>query len=129
MGLGAALHLVHPLGFRTDAKSVRRAGIDHWRHVDLHEHASLEEFWAWCGSRRVLLFSSHGQRPFTRAGFQDDDVLLFGPESVGLPSGLVEERGAYHVPMVGPVRSLNLSNAVAVVCYEAARQLHPERFA
>ncbi len=75
------------------------------------------------------LFSARGAAPFTRVEFRDEDVLLFGCESAGLPRGLVQRRGAYHVPMLGAVRSLNLANAVAVVCYEAARQLHPEHFA
>ena len=108
---------------------MRRAGIDHWRHVDLVEHADLEAFWDWAGERRVHLFSAHGREPYTRAAVGADHVLLFGCESVGLPRPLVEARGAYHVPMLGPVRSLNLSNAVAVVCYDAVRRLHPERFA
>ncbi|MCP4807517.1 MAG: tRNA (cytidine(34)-2'-O)-methyltransferase [Proteobacteria bacterium] len=128
VGLSARLHLIHPLGFQTDEKAVRRGGIDHWRHVDVVEHADLEAFWSWLGDRRVHLFSAAGEAPFTRCTFADDDVLLFGRESVGLPDELIAERGAYHVPMTGPVRSLNLSNAVAVVAYEAARQLHPEVF-
>ena len=126
MGLDACLHLVHPLGFRTDEKSVRRGGIDHWKHVRVVEHADEAAFDAWCDGRRVFGFSSHGQQPFTRAHFQDEDVLLFGCESKGLPEA---RRGAsYTIPMTGAVRSLNLANAVAVVCYEWARQVHPEHF-
>lgn len=128
MGIRARLHLIHPLGFSTDEKHVRRAGIDHWKHVDVLEHVDLEAFWSWVEDRPVKLFSARGEETFTHARFSDEDVLLFGCESVGLPDDLVRERGAYHVPMTGPVRSLNLSNAVAVVCYEALRQLHPERF-
>lgn len=128
MGLGARLHLVHPLGFQTDEKAVRRGGIDHWRHVDAVEHADASAFWTWAGERRVHLFSAAGATPYTRCSFRPEDVLLFGCESQGLPRALVAERGAYHVPMTGPVRSLNLSNAVAVVAYEAARQLTPEVF-
>ena len=128
VGLSARLHLIHPLGFRTDEKAVRRGGIDHWKHVDVVEHDSADAFWAWADPRRVHLFSAAGDEPFTRAEYRDEDVLLFGCESVGLPRQLVAERGAYHVPMTGPVRSLNLSNAVAVVAYEAARRLNPEVF-
>ena len=126
VGLGARLHLIHPLGFRTDEKAVRRAGIDHWKHVDVQEHVDAEAFWAWSDGRRVHRFSAHGEQPFTQASFSDGDVLLFGPESVGLPSTL--RSGSYHIPMVGEIRSLNLSNAVAVVCYEWARTVHAERF-
>lgn len=125
-GLGARLHLVHPLGFRTDQKAVRRAGIDHWRHVDVQEHADRAAFEGWAEGRRVLRFSAQGERPFTRATYADEDVLLFGCESVGLPQELRD--GSFRIPLPGAVRSLNLSNAVAVVCYEWARHVRPELF-
>ncbi len=128
VGIGARLHLVHPLGFDVSDKAARRAGIDHWANVDRQEHVDDEAFWAWVGERRVHLFSSHGQRPYTEACFQEEDVLLFGCETKGLPKALVEERGAYQIPMVGRMRSLNLSNAVAVVAYRALEQVRPELF-
>lgn len=129
LGLDATLHLVHPLSFDTDEKAVRRAGLDYWKHVRLVEHPDEEAFWAWALSRRVHLFSSHGQRPYSACRYERGDVLLFGRETVGLPPELVTARGAFHIPMVGPIRSLNLANAVAVVCYEALRQLEPDLFA
>jgi len=134
VGLGARLHLIHPLGFRVDEKAARRAGIDHWRHVDRVEHADEAAFWSWAGQRRVHLLSARGSRPFTAIRFQLDDVILFGRESTGLPDPLVAERGAWRIPLRGQagqpsrVRSLNLANAVAVVGYEAYRQLLPEDF-
>ncbi len=128
VGIGARLHLVHPLGFQTDDKAVRRGGIDHWRHVDVQEHASSEAFWAWASGRRVHLFSSHAHRPFTAARFEPEDVLVFGPESVGLDPALVQRHGGLSIPMSGAVRSLNLSNAVAVAAYEALRQVRPALF-
>ncbi len=74
------------------------------------------------------LYSSHGARPHTAAPYADGDVLLFGPESVGLPKAWVDERGAYRIPMTGPVRSLNLSNAVAVCAYAALQGIRPGLF-
>jgi len=128
LGLGARLHLVRPLGFETGEKAARRAGIDHWAHVDLQEHADEAAFFSWAAGRKVHLFSSHGAGCFTQVDFQTGDVLLFGCESVGLPSRLVKEHGAWRIPLEGPVRSLNLSNAVAVVSYQALQQIQPALF-
>jgi tRNA (cytidine/uridine-2'-O-)-methyltransferase len=129
LAVGARLHLVHPLGFQTDEKAVRRAGLDYWKHVDVVEHADLDAFLAWGEGRRLLLFSSHGQAPYTSIDWQPGDVLVFGRESVGLPPELVAARGGWRIPMVGPTRSLNLSNAAAVVAYDALARLRPELFA
>jgi len=130
VGIGAVLHVVHPIGFSMDEKAVRRAGLDYWQHVDLREHADGDAFWRWAETegRDVHLFSSHGQQPHTEVPARDGDVLLFGPESVGLPRDWVEQRGAYRIPLWGPVRSLNLSNAVAVATYAALHKVSPERF-
>jgi len=126
---GSVLHVIHPIGFSMSAKQVRRAGLDHWPHLSLHEHADGDAFWAWAEGRGVHLFSSHGREAHTRAPYGDEDVLLFGPESVGLPRAWVAARGAYRVPMTGPVRSLNLSNTVAVCTYAALQRIRPGLFA
>ncbi len=126
---GSVLHVIHPIAFSMSAKQVRRAGLDHWPHLVLHEHEDADAFWAWVGDRPVHLFSSHGRQAHTRAPYADGDVLLFGPESVGLPQEWVTARGAYRIPMTGPVRSLNLSNAVAVCTYAALMRVHPGLFA
>ncbi len=129
LGLGIRLHLVHPIGFSIGEKAVRRAGLDYWRRVDLVEHADGEAFWRWAEGRRVHLFSSHGRRSFARCAFADDDVLLFGCETVGLPRELVETHGAWCIPMLqGATRSLNLGNAVAVIAYAAMQQVQPDLF-
>ena len=94
LGIGAHLHLIHPLGFDTDDKAVRRAGLDYWRHVQVTEHPSEDDFWEWLGDRNVWLYSAHGTHPHTAGGFGRGDVLLFGPESVGLRSDLVDTHGA-----------------------------------
>lgn len=129
VGIGAVLHVIHPIGFSMSEKAVRRAGLDYWKHVELHEHADADAFWAWAEGRDVHLFSSHGAKPHTACPAKRGDVLLFGPESVGLPPEWVEQRGAYRIPLWGPVRSLNLSNAVAVATYAALLRVAPERFA
>ena len=129
VGLGVPLHLVRPLGFSLDEKHVRRAGIDHWRKVDLVVHDDLAAFLDWAQGRRILPMNARAEAPYTTVAFQRGDVLLFGRESVGLPTDLVDRFGGWAIPTPGAVRSLNLSNAAAVVAYEALRQLAPQHFA
>ncbi len=129
LGIGARLHLVHPLGFRTDEKAVRRAGLDYWKHVDVREHADLTAFLDHVSGHRLWLFSSHGTRSFTQPTYRPGDVLVFGRESVGLEPAFVKARGgALSIPVNDPVRSLNLSNAVAVAAYQALQDIAPGRF-
>ncbi len=126
VAMGAHLHVVHPIGFSMDAKAVRRAGLDYWQHVPLTEHADEASFWRWAEGRRVQLFSTRGGAAYTECRFEPEDVLVFGKETAGLPRALLAEHPSWHIPMAdGPIRSLNLSNAVAVVAYEALRQSRP----
>ena len=130
LGTGAHLHLIHPLGFNTDEKSVRRAGLDYWSSVQLTEHSSEKAFWTWIDSSgcRPVLFSTKSRQSFTEFVFQKNDVLLFGPESRGLPEPLLEQHEAVTIPMLSTIRSLNLANAVSVATYEVLQQLHPGLF-
>ena len=128
LGVGARLHLIHPLGFQTDDKAVRRAGLDYWKHVDVHEHADADRFWSWAQGRTVHLFSTKAKQSYADAMWSRGDVLLFGPESKGLDTSLFERFNAYRIPMSGPIRSLNLANAVAVVTYAALQQVKPDLF-
>ena len=123
LATGTPLHLVRPLGFRIDEKTVRRAGLDYWKHVDLQVHDTLEE--ALEGSGRALYFSAHAERSYVDCAFGDGDRLVFGGETRGLPKALLAAHSeqAYRIPIWGPVRSLNLANAVSIVLYEAYRQL------
>lgn len=118
------LHLVGKLGFRIDAQAVRRAGLDYWHLVDLHLHESFESFEKSHPTTRIHLFSSEGKRSYLEAGFAPGDALVFGCESVGLPRSLLElhSDSVWAIPTLGKVRSLNLSNAVAIVLYEGLRQ-------
>jgi tRNA (cytidine/uridine-2'-O-)-methyltransferase len=120
------LHLVHPLGFDISDKQVKRAGLDYWPHVDLQEHASLTDCLSSAASgHQVWYLSKKATRSIYDAGFQPGDLLVFGPETRGLPEPLLDEAGAQalRIPMQGDaVRSLNLGNAVAITLYEALRQ-------
>lgn len=123
---GAPLHLIHPFGFRMDDKELRRAGLDYREFARVQEHASLEDFRAALPDARLLAFSTHGTTRHTDCNYRSGDVLLFGPETRGLPKEILnalppEQR--LRLPMVSGSRSLNLSNAVAVAVYEAWRQL------
>jgi tRNA (cytidine/uridine-2'-O-)-methyltransferase len=124
---GTRLHLVGRLGFRLDNRSLRRAGLDYWPAVDLRTHATLADLEAELAGSRIVVIESQAPRPYTRAAFRDGDCLLFGPESRGLPPGVLERHAAsaFHIPMpTGAVRSLNLATAAGIVLYEALRQLH-----
>jgi tRNA (cytidine/uridine-2'-O-)-methyltransferase len=122
---GSVLHLVGPLGFRTDEKALRRAGIDYWHLVDVHRHLDLAHFRHAVPEARWILLSASARQNYLDAAFQPGDALLFGRESVGLPDDfLAEHAGAvYGIPTLGPVRSLNLANAASIVLYEALRQI------
>ncbi len=127
---GCPLHLVGRLGFRIDEHAVRRAGLDYWHLVEVRQHADLTQAEraiapAGAGTPRSWLLSGKASRSFLDADFQRGDALVFGKESVGLPGSLLEERAAQviGIPTLGGVRSLNLSNAVAIVVYEALRRI------
>jgi len=121
-----SLHLIEPLGFKIDDKHLKRAGLDYWPYVDVHVHKSWDDFLERQPGANLLYFSRRASRSYTTARYKEDDFLVFGPETRGLPEALLGENAAraYRIPMSGQgVRSLNLSNAVAIVLYEALRQL------
>jgi tRNA (cytidine/uridine-2'-O-)-methyltransferase len=118
------LHLIGPLGFRIDEQAVRRAGVDYWDLVEIHRHESFESFEESQPGRRIHFFSASSSRSYLEAAFEPGDALVFGKESVGLPLDLLQDRqNVWAIPTIGAVRSLNLSNAVAIVLYEALRQI------
>lgn len=121
---GSALHLVRPLGFSTDDKSLKRAGLDYWDTLTLYYHDSIEELWAQFPDARFFYCSTHAKNCHSDAEFQDGDFLVFGKETAGLPKTLLKEHAqeTIRIPMGDGQRSLNLSNAVAIVLYEALRQ-------
>ena len=123
--LACPLHLVGELGFRVDDKAVRRAGLDYWHLVDVRRHDSLPAFRAAEPDADLKLFSAVAPRSYLEASYRPGDALVFGRESVGLPMELLEAHPdrCFALPTMGAVRSLNLANTVAVVLYEAMRQL------
>jgi tRNA (cytidine/uridine-2'-O-)-methyltransferase len=123
---GAPLHLIGRLGFSFSHPAARRASMDYWEQVEVHRHVNFDDFLAAVPGRRVWMLSTHGTRPHWDADFASDDVLLFGPESRGLPAELLarDPDRVLRVPMRSEARSLNLATAVAVALYEALRQQH-----
>lgn len=122
---GARLHLIHPLGFQLDDKKLRRAGLDYHEWAQVREHDSLESCIAETTPARLFAFSTKARHTYAEASFRAGDALLFGPESRGLPASVMESVPSdrrLRIPMVPGSRSLNLSNAVALVLFEAWRQ-------
>jgi tRNA (cytidine/uridine-2'-O-)-methyltransferase len=123
---GAQLHLIKPLGFELDDKKLRRAGLDYHEWVAVKVHDSLTAFLETIKPQRIFALTTKGRHMVSEVNFQAEDVLLFGPETRGLPASLLAELGESHclyLPMTAESRSLNLSNTVAIVLYEAWRQV------
>ncbi len=123
--LSCPLHLVKPLGFSTDDRTLKRAGLDYWPHVDLTYHESLGDFYTQYSTGNFYYLTTRSKRPYTSATFKKGDFLFFGSETAGLSKALLDENQerTLTIPMTGAVRSLNLSSAVAMVVGEAMRQL------
>jgi tRNA (cytidine/uridine-2'-O-)-methyltransferase len=123
---GSTLHLIEPLGFRLDASSLRRAGLDYHQYATLQVHKNWREFLERQQPKHLYAFSTKGSRSYAEVRYAAGDYLLFGPESRGLPAAVREDAAITSVvtlPMQPQGRSVNLSNAVAVAVYEAWRQL------
>jgi tRNA (cytidine/uridine-2'-O-)-methyltransferase len=123
---GATLHLIHPLGFDWDSAKLRRAGLDYYEWVPVQHHTSLQACCEALAFPRLLAFSTKGACAYHEMAYQEGDALLFGPESRGLPAHVLASpflEQVVRIPMQPTSRSLNLSNAVAIVLYEAWRQL------
>lgn len=120
----SALHLIRPLGFSLEDRYLKRAGLDYWEHVNIQVWDRLEDFLAARPDRRIWVATTHAGHSYSAARFGADDILLFGQESSGLPAWVRELLPDNHIriPMLPIGRSLNLSNAVAVILFEALRQ-------
>lgn len=124
---GSTLHLVKPFGFELSDKRVKRAGLDYWQHISLKIYDSVEEFFELNKDKKMVFFSSHGKKQFWDIPFVDELFLVFGKESVGLSSEIIEKNleSVYKIPIYSEhIRSLNLANAVSVVVYEGIRNLN-----
>jgi tRNA (cytidine/uridine-2'-O-)-methyltransferase len=122
---GAQLHLVGPLGFSLDDRYLKRAGLDYWPAVKLQTYDSFDHLQEALAGRRMFLIETNGSRNYTDFEYGDEDVFIFGKETIGLSADILNQYPdtCIRLPMTGDVRSLNLSNAVSVVVYEAFRQL------
>lgn len=123
---GFQLHLIHPLGFTLDDKRMRRAGLDYAEFAYMQQHKTTEDFLTAMQGKRIFACSTKGHTNYTDVSYQADDVLLMGPETRGLPDDILSalpEEQVIRIPMQANSRSLNLSNATAIIAYEAWRQL------
>lgn len=121
---GAHLHLVRPLGFSTDDRQLKRAGLDYWHSVKLEYHDSFEELQSKYSGQRFFYATTKASRRYDEFRYEEGDFFVFGKETKGLPQALIEanQDTCIRMPMTDAVRSLNLSNSAAVIVYEAYRQ-------
>ena len=121
---GTALHLIEPLGFRLDEKSIKRAGMDYWSSLNVTRYINYEDFLDKTGNPRIWYATTKAKRTYAEADFKPDDYIMFGKESAGIPEEILvkNEDFCIRIPMLEDIRSLNLSNSVAIVLYEALRQ-------
>jgi tRNA (cytidine/uridine-2'-O-)-methyltransferase len=121
---GTALHLIRPLGFSLDDRNLRRAGLDYWPHLKLFLYDSFEDFMEKNPGARIFMATTKAHRTYAEVEYGPDDFIMFGKETAGIPEEILvdHEESCIRIPMNESIRSLNLSNAVAIVLYEALRQ-------
>ena len=120
---GTRLHLIEPLGFRLNEKSVKRAGMDYWEHLDVTRYINYEDFLAKNPGAKIYMASTKAPRCYTEVQYEPDCYIMFGKESAGSPEEILlnYEETSIRIPMLPHIRSLNLSNSVAIVAYEVLR--------
>ena len=120
------LHLIEPLGFQINDKMLKRAGLDYWDKLDVRIYDDFDDFIAKNPGARIYMATTKAARSYTDVHYEDDCYIMFGKESAGIPETILQkyQDTAVRIPMWGEIRSLNLSNAVAIVLYEALRQNH-----
>lgn len=121
---GTRLHLIEPLGFRINDKMLKRAGLDYWDKLDVTVYDNYEDFLEKNPGARIYMATTKAPRAYTHVNYEPDCYIMFGKESAGIPENILLENQetCVRIPMVGDIRSLNLSNSVAIVLYEALRQ-------
>ncbi|MGG7144814.1 tRNA (uridine(34)/cytosine(34)/5-carboxymethylaminomethyluridine(34)-2'-O)-methyltransferase TrmL [Clostridium nigeriense] len=120
----STLHLIKPMGFKIDDKQVKRAGLDYWSELKLEIHESYEDFMKKYGNERIFLATTHGGEHYDEVSFKEGDFIMFGRETSGVPEEVHNAHEGIRIPMIKTsTRSLNLSNTVAIIAYEALRQI------
>ena len=121
---GTSLHLIEPLGFRLDEKSIKRSGMDYWEHLDVTRDINYQEFLDKNPGAKIWYATTKARRSYTEVSFGENDYIMFGKESAGIPEEILIEHpdDCIRIPMLPEIRSLNLSNSVNIVLYEALRQ-------
>ncbi len=121
---GTRLHLIEPLGFSLSEKAIRRAGMDYWQDLDFIRYVNWEDFLEKNPNARIYMATTKAKQVYTKATYEPDCYLMFGKESAGIPEEILVnyQNDCIRIPMMGEIRSLNLSNSVAIVLYEALRQ-------
>jgi tRNA (cytidine/uridine-2'-O-)-methyltransferase len=121
---GSRLHLIEPLGFSLSEKALKRAGMDYWKDLDVHTYVDYADFLEKNPGAKLYFATTKAQHIYSEVSYGDDCYIMFGKESAGIPEELLKEHpdNCVRIPMMGDIRSLNLSNSVAVVLYEALRQ-------
>lgn len=121
---GTKLHLIEPLGFRLNEKSIQRAGMDYWEHLDVTRYVNFEEFLERNPNAKIYMATTKAKHVYTEVSYDKDAYIMFGKESAGIPEEILveHEENCIRIPMLDSIRSLNLANSVAIVLYEALRQ-------
>ena len=121
---GTSLHLIEPLGFRLNEKELKRAGMDYWDRLDVTRYMDFNDFKEKHPGAKIWMATTKAKRSYTEVSFGTDDFIMFGKESAGIPEEILveNEENCIRIPMGNDIRSLNLSNSVAIVLYEALRQ-------
>lgn len=121
---GARLHLIEPLGFRLDEKSLKRAGMDYWKDLDVATYIDFDDFLSKNPNAKIYMATTKAPNVYTDVSYEPDCYIMFGKESAGIPEEILihHKEDSIRIPMVSDIRSLNLGNSVAIVLYEALRQ-------
>ena len=121
---GARLHLIEPLGFKLNEKMLKRAGLDYWDKLDVIVYDDYADFQKKNPGAKIYMATTKAQKTYCDVSYEDDCYIMFGKESAGIPEEILvdNEETCIRIPMIGDIRSLNLSNSVAIVLYEALRQ-------
>ena len=126
VAIGAKLHLIEPLGFRLNEKLIKRAGLDYWDMLEYYVYDSYDDFCKKNNFPDVFMATTKSKQTYTQVSYKEDSYIMFGKESAGIPEEILIKNKEYsiRIPMISNIRSLNLSNSVSIIAYEAMRQMN-----